>query len=478
MIVQTVKTELRNWRDAVQAHFDRSQPPVIGWQLPFLGCGVHMGLGGPRWLHAQARRHDAAFTLYMKGLRITFSQDPEFMRRFYAADIDEVSFFAGLELFPAFAELIPLGASGPEGANLGIEMLRKFLAARVHSSTAELDDEVTQALHEGFAAGSGDLLPTMRRAVLRVTARLLLGEKLAHDREFIDAVTELDDALLRLLRQLSSREPLRQGAAARARCLAPLLAELRLRRAEAYAGEPRDCFDAFLRMQTPAGAGLTDDVIASDLVGYMFATIANTHAGVTMCALHVLADPALRARVVAEQDAVRREHGEAITTAALKDMPLLGACYHETLRLYAPTMHVRMTMQPMQVGSFELPARSLIAFSPYLLHRDPGVYTDPELFDPERFLAGPRRPGKAPSSTQFLTYGRGVHTCIGRHLARQEILLSVARLLREFDVRLADSKHPLAVDWLTNGLAAPAGPRIVHVRRREAPALGDRVAAP
>lgn len=464
---EAVKTELGNWRDAVRAHFDRRQPPVIGWQVPFLGCGVSMGLGGPRWLHAQARRHDSAFTLYAKGQRITVSQDPEFMRRFYSADVEEVSFFAGLEAFPAFHEVIPLGASGPEGANLGIEMLRKFLAAMVMGSTDALDEEARLALHESFASGAGDLLPVMRRVVLRVTARLIVGVKLAHERAFIDTLCDLDDALLRLLKQLSQREPLAQAMAARTRCLARLQTELVARRAEDYTGEPRDCFDAFLRMRKADGTGLTDDVIVSDLVGYMFATIANTHAGVAMCALHILADPALHARVVAEQDASRRAHGEAITNAALKEMPLLSACYHETLRLYAPTLHLRMTLQPMQIGSFELPARSLIAFSPYLLHRDPAVYSDPEVFDPERFLAGPRGPGKAPSNSQFLTYGRGVHTCIGRHLARQEILLGVARLLREFSVTVEPGKDLLAVDWLTNGLAAPAGRRVVHVRARE-----------
>jgi cytochrome P450 len=469
-MLQTVKTELSRWRDAVRAHFDPRQPPVVGWQLPFLGCGVSLGLRGPRWLEAQARRFNAPFTLYAKGQRITVSQDPEFMLRLYTADVDEVSFFAGLKTFPAFDTVIPLGASGPEGANLGVEMLRKFLAARVMGSTAELDEEVARALHEALASGRGELLQVARRAVLRITARLLLGARFADDPAFIDALCDLDEALLRLLRQLSSREPLAQGMAARTRALAPLRAELLRRRAEGYTGEPRDCFDAFLVLRRPDGEGLSDEVIASELVGYMFATIANTHAGAAMCALHILHDAALHRRVVAEQDACRREHGETITTAALKDMPLLNACYQETLRLYASMLQLRMTLQAMRVGAYELPARSLIAFSPYLLHRDPAVYSDPELFDPDRFLAGPRGPARAPSNSHYLPYGRGVHACIGRHLARQEIMLTVARLLRDFEVRLEGGKHPLAVDWLTNGLAAPAGPRVLQVRPREAPA--------
>jgi len=125
-------------------------------------------------------------------------------------------------------------------------------------------------------------------------------------------------------------------------------------------------------------------------------------------------------------------------------------------------------MQAMRVGAYELPPRSLIAFSPYLLHRDPAVYSDPEIFDPDRFLAGPRGPARAPSNSHYLPYGRGVHACIGRHLARQEMMLTVARLLRDFEVGIAGGERPIAVEWLTNGLAAPAGSWIVRVRPRQA----------
>ena len=88
------------------------------------------------------------------------------------------------------------------------------------------------------------------------------------------------------------------------------------------------------------------------------------------------------------------------------------------------------------------------------------------MFDPDRFLAGPRGPASAPSSAHYLPYGRGVHTCLGRNLARQEIMLTVARLLRDFKVALEPCKQPLAVDFLTNGVAAPAGPRTIRVSPR------------
>lgn len=462
----TLRNELAHWRDTLSAHFDPAQPPVVGWQLPFLGCGLNFGLGGPRWLDEQHRRLGSPFTLYVKGHRFTISQDPDFMRHFYTAGLDDVSFFAGLQTFPGIGELIPLGLSGPEGQNVGIEVLRLFLPVKVSSSAADLDEEAGRSLNQSLASGQGDLLTIARLTVMRITALLIVGPRLTHDPAFMNALCSFDDAMLRLVASLLDRRPIQQGLVARSRAVAAILAELRRRRQEPSGKDPRDVADAMLSARRPSGEPLTDEVIAMELFGYLFATAANTPAAAAMCLLHVLTDPTLQRRIVDEQSACQKAHGEVISMPALREMPLLNACYQETLRLYAPAMHVRMTLKPLQVGKYTLPARSMIAFSPYLLHRDPSVYTDPEVFDPERFRHGPRGPAKGPSTEHYLPYGRGVHTCLGRNLARQEIMLCVARLLRDFEVSLSPGKDPLAVTWVTNGIAAPTGPRTIRVQRR------------
>jgi sterol 14-demethylase len=458
--------EFSRWRAAIRAHFDPAQPPVIGWQVPFLGCGLGFGLGGPRWLHDQHARLGSPFTLYMKGQRFTISQDPEFMRHFYTAGVDDVSFFEGLATFPGFSELIAMGMSGPEGANVGMDVVRKFLPARTSKASAELDEELTISLSESLASGRADLLSTMRRAILRMSALLIVGPGLARDRIFIDTFGVFDDAMLGLVASLSTTRSVRRGLAARTQAVERILVELERRRREPNSGDPRDVADAMLIAQQSNGELLTNEVIAMELFGYMFGALANTHTAATMCVMQIVTNPALRRRVEDEQRACRAAHGPVLSPASLKDMPVLNACYQETLRFYVAPMHVRLVLKPLQIGQYTLPERSMIAFSPYLLQRDPSVYTDPDVFDPDRFLAGPRGPAKAPSVSHYLPYGRGIHTCLGRHLARQEIMLGVARLLRDFEVELAPCKDPLAANWITNGIAAPAGPRTIVARAR------------
>lgn len=48
----------------------------------------------------------------------------------------------------------------------------------------------------------------------------------------------------------------------------------------------------------------------------------------------------------------------------------------------------------------------------YSIHHDPKYYTNPDVFDPERF--SPEEKSKRPSSTELL-FGDGPRFCIGRY---------------------------------------------------------------
>lgn len=64
------------------------------------------------------------------------------------------------------------------------------------------------------------------------------------------------------------------------------------------------------------------------------------------------------------------------------------------------------------------------------LHRDPVWGSDPEAFDPDRFLpeAVRARPGHA-----YKPFGTGPRACIGRQFALHEAVLALAVLVQEFD---------------------------------------------
>ena len=70
---------------------------------------------------------------------------------------------------------------------------------------------------------------------------------------------------------------------------------------------------------------------------------------------------------------------------------------------------------------------------PYVLHRLPAYWKDPETFDPERFT--PERSADRPKFA-YLPFGAGPRQCIGNQFALIEAQLSVATLAQRYRLQL------------------------------------------
>ena len=125
-------------------------------------------------------------------------------------------------------------------------------------------------------------------------------------------------------------------------------------------------------------------------------------------ALHLLAtDPDVQHRLQVETDNVLK--GEKFDPAHLPSLGLAGRVVTETLRLYPPAwMMTRTVRQDAELGGVRLKAGSTLVLSPYLLHRRPDLYTEPDRFDPDR------------TGTRHLGFGGSLHYCVGAPLARFE----------------------------------------------------------
>jgi cytochrome P450 len=461
---------VRAWGSAVREAWDRDAPPVHGYKLPYLGCGVELARKGAALFREAHTRYGDTFTAYLGGRMMTFCRDESYMRYLYGAGIEEVGFYEALEAFPGFGTVIVIGATGPEGANVGMETLRRSIGPLVTNSPKEIDAELGHAMAALPHEGELDLLETCATWIVRITTVLLAGSTLAHDERFVHLLLEYDRAVSRVARSPLPALAIRHGARVRHRLVKRISAELARRRQQdsqdSKVERPRDFLDALTTATDPRGARFSDEVVSVELLGYLFATTANTPQSAALCFLHILATPALYARVRAEQGALVKVHGSGLSSEALRNMELLTACFHETLRMYAPGMHLRIARKKVNMGPFHLPAGRLIAFSPYTLHHDTEHYTDPFVFDPDRFVAGPRLPARAPEPSHFIPFGRGPHACLGKNLARYEVLSCLAKMVRSWDIELVHSHRPEDVRWDTNGIAAPRGVRRLRYRSR------------
>lgn len=111
------------------------------------------------------------------------------------------------------------------------------------------------------------------------------------------------------------------------------------------------------------------------------------------------------------------------------DVAALGlarAVVDEALRLHPPAWLVtRRTDADLTFSGHAVPAGSLVILCPWITHRHPVAWEQPEQFRPDRFLPG----GSAPRHA-FLPFGAGPRMCIGRDFAYAEAVVALALICR------------------------------------------------
>lgn len=130
------------------------------------------------------------------------------------------------------------------------------------------------------------------------------------------------------------------------------------------------------------------------------------------------------------EEAERVAPGRPVQYSDYRELVYSRAVIDETLRLYPPAWLItRSALGGDMIDDVPVPAGSLIIMSPWLLHRHPQLWDEPESFHPDRFLDGVERFAHIP-------FGAGPRLCIGRDFSYVESVLMVAELGRRFRVRM------------------------------------------
>jgi cytochrome P450 len=223
---------------------------------------------------------------------------------------------------------------------------------------------------------------------------------------------------------------------------------------------------ALLLRAAEAGA-LTGREVRDELVTLVVAGHETVASSLTWT-LHLLAGhPSVQRDLHAELDAVLG--GRAPAWADVPALRRTRAVVDEALRLFPPAWVItRRALADDVVAGVEVPAGTLAILSPWLLHRRPARWPDPDRFDPARFLggangrAGPA--GPAAVDAGYLPFGAGPRLCIGRDLALVETVLVVAALLRDREVVRPPGAPEPRVDALVT--LRPRGGLPLLLRRR------------
>lgn len=181
------------------------------------------------------------------------------------------------------------------------------------------------------------------------------------------------------------------------------------------------------------GAGLTDQQIRDHLVTLFVAGQDTTAVALTWMWWLLDQHPEVDARFRAEIDEVLQ--GRLPTVDDLPKLSYARRVFQETLRLYPPAWIIpRYTPGGTVIGGRSVKPGTSLLVSPYLVHRDPRHWEDPERFDPDRFteerIAERHR-------MAYIPFGAGGRMCIGMHFALMEGVLAAAVMAQRVRPRLA-----------------------------------------
>ena len=287
-----------------------------------------------------------------------------------------------------------------------------------------------------------DLFREMSRTALDIAGRALfgvdLGERSASFSELMTALLDHSAYLINHAWVPPRWVPTARNRAMKrdsARALETLDWALAERRNKSEAG-PDLLSHLFALREDPDNPFMDERQLRAEAMTFLVAGHETTGATLAFALAEIAAHPELEARVVEEVDRVL---GDRIPTREdVKALELTRRVASETLRLYPPAPLIgREGHGGDEIAGVPVPAGSGVLMSPWVMHRDPHFWSDPERFDPDRFApeCAAGRPRYA-----YYPFGGGPRRCIGEAFALAELPIVLATLLRRFRVRLVPGR--------------------------------------
>jgi cytochrome P450 len=302
-------------------------------------------------------------------------------------------------------------ASWHDGATLDLDREMMTLTLAVAAKTL-FDAEL-----EGEAAEIGASLTTILHFFPRFTLPffgLLQKLPLPSNARFDRAVARLDETVMRII-------------AARRR-----------------SGEDRgDLLSMLLLAQDEDGSGMSDRQLRDEVITILLAGHETTANALTWTWYLLSQNPEPEKTLLAELDRVLG--GREPTVEDLPQLRYAEMVVAESMRIYPPAWGMgRRALRDVTVGGYDMRAGDLLSVSPFVTHRDPRFWPDPQRFDPLRFTPEAK---SARHKFAYFPFGGGASQCSGETIAWVAAVLLLATLAQRWRMRLLPG-HPVTPEAL------------------------------
>ncbi|RME84184.1 MAG: cytochrome P450 [Caldilineae bacterium] len=202
----------------------------------------------------------------------------------------------------------------------------------------------------------------------------------------------------------------------------------------------RDLLSILLRARDEeSGEGMDEQQLRYEVLTIFFAGHETTAQLLTWTWYLLSTHPHVRARLEEEVDRVLA--GRPPTVSDLPKLPFTRMVIDEALRLYPPVWgYVRDARDDDIIDGYHIPGGSMVIVTPYITHRHPDFWHNPEAFEPERF--SPER-SQGRHRYSYFPFGAGQRICLGNNFALLEAHLVIAAVAQLYRLNVRPGYRPI-----------------------------------
>ncbi len=407
-----------------------------------------------RALTAIAARYGDSFTVDLPIFgNTTVVSDPALVKELFATGSDLVARASNLGTVLGPGSTFSL--DGDEHRARRKLLVPPFHGKRMADYEAIVADEVARETADWPEGREFSTLEPMMRITLNAILRAVFGAQgaaLEELRRLLPPMVPLASLMVvlpqALRKDLGPWSPWGRVARSRARyneIIASLIAEAR---SDPGFDGRKDVLALLMSARYEDGSTIDDDHIADELLTLLAAGHETTATTLAWTVERLRRHPDLLSRLTAEVAAGGTELTQATIWEVQRTRPVVEAMF-------------RVTKQRIRLGEWVFPEGHGVMPSIVLMHNSPRHFSEPQLFNPDRFVGG------SPDSRTWIPFGGGIRRCIGAAFANMEMTVTLRELLREFELSTTSAPGERR---RSRGIAtAPRqGGRVVVYRRGQA----------
>jgi cytochrome P450 len=191
--------------------------------------------------------------------------------------------------------------------------------------------------------------------------------------------------------------------------------------------EPDDLMHRLIAARDPeTGQSMNDEQLIDNLLTFYLAGHETTAKALTWTLYLLARSPEWTAML--EDEIARVTGGAAVAGEHIDRLVLVQQVVKESMRLFPPVpLMSRQAVADTRLDGHDIKAGASVLMPIYAIHRHARRWTDPDVFDPERFA--PEREAEIPRY-QYMPFGAGPRICIGMAFALMEATAMLATLLQ------------------------------------------------